>query len=263
MQRFFDHIYLSPHLDDVALSCAGQISQLTASGQSCLIVTAMAGEAPRTGGRFVDLLHARWQLDESAVAARRAEDIAACRLLGSSYLHGSVPDCIYRQDPVSAQLLYTSEESLFGPIAPADTLATEQIRSMLRSLPAHGRLIAPLGVGNHVDHQLVSLAARNLGTAELSYYEEFPYVRSNRESSASLANELGLTPQTIILSPEALQARVEAISCYKSQLSTFFDNLDDLRQQVGASVEAVGGERIWREDQPDRSLRQEVQLPRP
>ena len=40
-----DHLYLSPHFDDAALSCGGQIATWTAAGQSVL-VDRTTGEDP-------------------------------------------------------------------------------------------------------------------------------------------------------------------------------------------------------------------------
>ena len=41
-----DHLYLSPHFDDAALSCGGQIATFTAAGQSVLVVTITGGDPP-------------------------------------------------------------------------------------------------------------------------------------------------------------------------------------------------------------------------
>jgi LmbE family N-acetylglucosaminyl deacetylase len=82
-------VYLSPHLDDAALSCGGQIAQQTAAGLPVLIVTLMAGDPPaRPLSPFAQQLHTRWQLHDAptAVAARRAEDTAACRHLAAEYV---------------------------------------------------------------------------------------------------------------------------------------------------------------------------------
>ncbi|MEZ4728018.1 MAG: PIG-L family deacetylase [Caldilineaceae bacterium] len=46
MPSVYDAIYLSPHLDDVALSCGGQIFGATRTGQRVLIVTITAGDPP-------------------------------------------------------------------------------------------------------------------------------------------------------------------------------------------------------------------------
>ncbi|MFQ5421191.1 MAG: PIG-L family deacetylase, partial [Anaerolineae bacterium] len=72
MKNFYDAIYLSPHLDDAALSCGGQIFTRTSAGESVLVVTVMAGDAPPgLSSPIVEELHGRWQLPEGTVARRR------------------------------------------------------------------------------------------------------------------------------------------------------------------------------------------------
>ena len=45
--RSYDTIFLAPHLDDVVLSCGGQIFLETEAGNSVLVVTIMAGDPPQ------------------------------------------------------------------------------------------------------------------------------------------------------------------------------------------------------------------------
>ena len=52
------------------------------------------------------------------------------------------------------------------------------------------------------------------------------------------------------LSEEALAARIEAIACYESQLSTFFRDHEDLVDSVSGYVRKVVGERLWRRIAP-------------
>ena len=54
----------------------------------------------------------------------------------------------------------------------------EQVRARLQALVDDGcrRVVAPLGVGHHVDHQVAHAAARRLRGAEVLYYEDAPYV---------------------------------------------------------------------------------------
>ena len=81
-----DSIYLSPHLDDVALSCGGQIHQLThrPGGQEVLIVTLMAGvPPPGPVSAFAREQHVAWgfaadepdhqEIGRVVVEARRAD----------------------------------------------------------------------------------------------------------------------------------------------------------------------------------------------
>ena len=70
----YDALYLSPHLDDAALSCGGQIAQATRRGARVLIVTVMAGDPPvDVENAYIASLHTRWELGRDAASQRRAE----------------------------------------------------------------------------------------------------------------------------------------------------------------------------------------------
>lgn len=246
-QVAYNTIYLSPHLDDVALSCGGQISMQTAAGQSVLIVTIAAGDPPLVPlSEFARLLHDRWELVADTVARRRAEDMAACQILGADYLHWDIPDCIYRQHPVTGELLYLSRDAIFGEVHPAEFGLVDELIHRLANLPQHHRLLAPLTVGHHVDHQLTRLAAERCFGSGIWYYEDYPYVRE----AGALATVIppassDWQAHVIPLNQTAVQARVEAIAAFASQISTFFNGRQELEEQINNAVQAVGGERIW------------------
>lgn len=248
MRTHYDTIYLSPHLDDAALSCGGQIFGQTAVGKSVLIVTIMAGDplpAPLT--EFADSLHKQWQLFSDIVAARRAEDVAACQVLGADYVHWTIPDCIYRLHPETGAPLYESAHQIFGEIHPAEAGLIDRLARQMADLPGYERIVAPLTVGHHVDHQLVRLASeRGLEAGRLRYYEDYPYVRDDGALAAVIsAEQAGWQPEVIRLRQADVAARVEAIGAFNSQLSTFFNGRADLEQQILAYTTSVGGERIW------------------
>ncbi len=54
-----------------------------------------------------------------------------------------------------------------------------------------------------------------------------------------------LLPLEISVSEEALQAKIQAILAYRSQLSTFWTDQADLELQVFGYAHQVGGERMW------------------
>jgi len=244
----YDVIYLSPHLDDVALSCGGQVYDLTADGRSVLIVTIAAGDPPATPlSDFAMGLHERWKLAAAATARRRAEDVAACQALGADYLHWDLPDCIYRQHPQTGAHLYTSNGALFGMVHEAETAVTYRLAAQMAALPAHGRIVAPLTVGNHVDHQLVRRAAEQCFGDRLLYYEEYPYVR------LSGALDCVIPPQSqewqaevVSVSAAGMAARVAAIAAFESQVSSFFNGRSDLEAQIRQQIAKIGGERVWK-----------------
>ena len=283
MKPLYDHLYLSPHFDDAALSCGGQIATLTAAGQSVLVVTITGGEPPaEVPSDTVRQLHERWatsllaegQPGEAAglmVAQRRAEDRAALAVLGAEWLHLSFLDCIYRCGP-DDRVLYPGPVDMFGPPNPDDDATLAALSEAFAALPPTGHVYLPLGVGNHVDHLATRRAAERVFAAPL-YYEEYPYTARpgalaevfDRPQSSSETSEVWASrwaAATVWLSAAALATKTAAVAAYASQLSSFFTGPDDLAAQLAddgrraladarADGEtppdwAVGGERLWR-----------------
>ena len=246
MKNNYDLIYLSPHLDDAALSCGGQIAKYSGEERSVLIVTITAGDPP-TGAEshYIQELHSRWELEQDAVAARRAEDIAACQILGADWLHWAVPDCIYRFDPQTGQPLYQSDPDIFGDVQPAETYLVQSLMEEMRNLPPAEAVIAPLTVGHHVDHLLTRTAAEAVWGNRLSYYEDYPYAQKNGAVEAVIKKEVSeWFAETIAFSESDLQQKINAISAFKSQLSTFWKSREELERQVAGFAQQRGGENL-------------------
>ena len=146
MRERYKSIYLSPHLDDAALSCGGRVFMQTTASHPILIVTTMAGEpAPNLQlSAFAQELHQRWALPQDAVRARRAEDAAACHILGADYLHWAVPDCVYRTDPTTGKACYPTWESVITTRHPADDAVVDHLVAQLRQLPPADAIVVPL-----------------------------------------------------------------------------------------------------------------------
>jgi len=248
VREWYKAIYLSPHLDDAALSCGGQIFQETESRAPILIVTLMAGE-PATDlqlSEFAKSLHERWELARNAVVVRRAEDVVACQILKADHLHWSVPDCIYRTDPATGEPCYPDWESIITTMHPADEAIVAWLVQHLQQLPAADQIYAPLTVGHHVDHRLTRLAAERVFGNELIYYEDYPYAADSEEVTAVLTP----TPESwhcssIELTVTAVRTKVDSIWAYASQRSSFFSTREDLEAKIEAYTAQVGGERHW------------------
>ncbi len=253
-------VYLSPHLDDIALSCGGQIYQQARAGLPVVVITLCAGSPPSENmSPFVESLHARWGVTAAqAVATRRAEDRAAISELGAAALHLDVPDCIYRVSPATGEAHYASEESLWGALHPEEAELAERcadmLRAELRSMRLPGaRWYAPLGLGHHVDHQLARRAAE-LAFPVWAYYEDYPY--ADREANLSPHSKvsgdetLGLSPEVVPLAAADLQAKCRAVAAYASQLSTFWKSSAAMEASLVQYAARVGGgawaERFWR-----------------
>lgn len=250
MQPFYDAIYLSPHLDDVALSCGGQIFQETRAGKQILIVTITAGDPPQADvSSYAQSLHDRWALLTDAVAARRAEDRAANKILGADTLHWSLPDCIYRYHPATGAALYRSDPDIFGEIHPAELPLVAALSEQMAALPDHDQLFIPLTIGHHVDHQLTRTAAElSFKLASLCYYEDYPYAQKlDALAQVIPADRTGWQAMVIDLDEAAIAAKIAAIAAFESQFSTFFKDRSDLEQQIRTFTSFTGGERVWRQ----------------
>jgi len=248
MDTYYDAIYFSPHLDDVALSCGGAIYQRTAEGQRVLIVSITAGDPPNnTLSGYAQSLHERWKLVADAVAARRVEDITACKILGADWLHWALPDCIYRYHPETGVPFYISDPDIFGAVHEAEISLIDMLQTEMMALPAHGAVIAPLTLGNHVDHTLTRLAAEAaFGVKKIWYYEDYPYAQQpDALDKIITVDQQGWDAKIVVLSEDALAAKIAAINAFQSQVSTFFTDYADLVGQVTAFTKKVGGERLW------------------
>ena len=249
----YDCIFLSPHLDDVVLSCGGTIWQQVKAHRRVLVVTIFAG-TPGPGAplsSFAQQLHAQWGLPANAAAERQREDLAAASLLGAQVQHWPYTDCIYRQAP-TGRFLYANLDALWGETDPVEHALVTELAERLAVLTREqsSTLYAPLGIGHHVDHQITRRAAETWGQP-LAYYEDFPYADNPQAVQAILDQERGQA-DLISLSEEALKAKIAAIACYRSQISTFWKDETEMAASVRAFAQRTGSgtlaERYWKLD---------------
>jgi LmbE family N-acetylglucosaminyl deacetylase len=231
-------IFLSPHFDDVALSCGGIVAMAAAAGQEACIVTVCGALPPRAAtSALTDKVHrSRGFADGVAyVSARREEDRAAAAVLGAKVEWGASLDAIYRRPDD-----YRLSSALLGPPDPADPLLAETtalIADLRRRFPG-ATLFAPLGIGGHIDHRLIAAAARAAGGG-ICFYEEFP-------------QRVRLDPQAIPGRPELtdigpyVNQRIDAVLCYRSQIRPLFGGDGAARAAIIDHVASTGGERVWR-----------------
>ena len=239
-----DWIFLSPHPDDAALSCGGLIWELAQSGSRVEIWTLCAGEIPQGAlTPFAESLHARWGTDFTAAAERRREDEAACRELGAGWRHFDLPDCIYRRLP-SGEPLITGEDDLWREINPGEQPLVDQIAGWWRdAISGAAQIAAPLALGGHVDHRLARAAAESLGRS-LYYYADYPYVvRTNFNPESELGAGWRGTARPV--SPAGLDAWQCAVVKYRSQISTFWGSLDEMRAAMAAYAASPFGTTLW------------------
>ena len=256
------HLFLSPHYDDIPLSAGATVRLLSNHGHApeSLVVFGSEPDPALPLTPFARQLHAVWGLTaEAVIASRRAEEHTASAILGAQ--SGVLPfrDAIYRGE------LYLSDDDLFDVPSETEALLPGEIVASLRLAPSPepaARIYAPLGIGRHVDHQLVFRAGTELASRgwDVWFYEDIPYALKPGAPESRLDEITTSTPlEQVARVPAATawEAKLDAILSYPSQLETVFRNYvgvgttreeisDALRTYARGDGEGEPVERFWR-----------------
>lgn len=258
-------LVISPHLDDGVLSVGGIMQRAATNGADVIVATAftadLAGAEPT---QLATELHALWNLGPQPYEARRAEDVASVASLGARLLHGGLLDALYRTGP-DGTALYPTRQSVFGPPAEGDTIHEPLSRLISGWIDALSPdlVLAPLGVGQHVDHLVTTQAVRRLAQLRplnLALYEDMPYATGLFPVTApdNVAAALGRT-QWQVTGPQVLAAdlpaKQAAIAAYASQIVDIFPNGVDVGSVLDTYMrshtpDGSFSERLWLTDTP-------------
>lgn len=255
----YRQIYLQPHFDDAALSCGGSIALQAATGNRVLVITVFGGVPP---SGFSPSAFARQTQEKmglgldaaEAVRLRREEDAAAAEILHADTLWLDYLDAVYRGTPAQ----YAAEDALFGEVQTNDLTLDEELAALLLTIHERAPLAviyAPLGVGHHVDHQLVCSAADRLAQRRLNvkFYEDFPYV-AQPGALEGRQRELGIPMEPELVEVSGLlRAKEEAVAQYTSQVPQLFGSQERMRQALRdysstlrRTYPGIAIERFWR-----------------
>ncbi len=253
------HIFLSPHLDDAVLSCGGHIYQLAQAGAAVTVFTIMAGALPPDliPHPFIEEHILRWMLGPDPVPGRQAEDRRAVAALGATVRFGPFADALFRTDG-SGTALYTDLARLFGPVHGDDPVQAHS-NVITDALDPTATIYAPLGAGGHVDHRWVRDVVLRWRQSQpgvaVFFYEEYPYSADSVAVLDAARAAIGqpLAPVVYAVDDTALLAKIDAIACYVSQISTFWENTAAMARAVRAYAAQIGqateygryAERFW------------------
>ena len=255
------HRFVSPHYDDIALSCGGTVALLANRGLAPEI-SVVFGDEPDPAvplSPFAAAMHAGWGLSAGeVVAARRREEAVAAAAVGASSASLPFLDAIYRGRH------YDGEDRLFGDPAPAEANLPDLIASalVLDTPPDRRvRVYAPLAVGSHVDHRHAFRVGANLARAgwDVWFYEDLPYALRD----GALETRLAALPAADSVAPAATvdvattwDVKLAAIVAYPSQLATVFryvgagsavEEIDAVMRAYASRIgDGVLAERFWR-----------------
>ncbi len=199
------------------------------------------------------------------MARRRLEDETYAAFAEASIVFLDLPDAVFRG--------YENDEELLNAPRDDDAAPFDILRREIARLEPQ-KLYLPLGVGNHVDHQLCrEVGVRLLAEGRrwvmpgpdyagiVTFYEDFPYAWWNdfvqledlpRTAFADLPPTIGLVPEYADIG-EHLERKITGIDIYASQIDRLFNGTQEMARQVRAHARriallgAAGGaaERYW------------------
>ncbi len=250
-----DALFVSPHFDDVAFSCGGLVCRHLDRGERATVVTVFGG-APGEGVVPFDpslVAAVPAASPDPAVALRQLwslrveEDRAAMRVLGSAWSHEGFPEAAFRPEVTGWREIWRAPSLASRPWVDAI------VARLAASISAETIVYAPLAVGSHIDHAMCFLAASALRRrgVRILYYEDVPYATRAGALDRRIADlEDDLVASTIDVTPH-LTRRIEAASCYRSQVVGAFGGADRVASTLTAfaSARAVApatfAERVW------------------
>lgn len=259
---------ISPHYDDAALSLALSIGLWLDAGVCVRVVNCFTQSDHAPHARIAPIPQAL----AGRIVARLRRSLSAHSAQGSAgvatFTRGRrieiVSDLRRREDSVfrncyspplgaldlgcvdaPAREDATGRPILGGRLSPADIEIVASLSEIFRRLTAEDSVIAPLGLGGHVDHRIARQAAIDaVGPSRLAFYEELPYAAGigSEVVAAEVRDVQALTglKEPLVKIVPAINSTVDKeplISVYRSQFSR--------REFRGIAKLGGGAERIW------------------
>ena len=253
-------LFLSPHLDDAVLSCGGLIAKLSTAAK-VTIATAFCS-APWFGpySNLAGWLHGIAGVKNARCLARirRYEDAAACRRVGAGYVHWYYRDAVYRVSS-PGHFLYPSIIQT-DPVPQDASMISRLAKQIDRLADGHDFLVAPLGIGRHVDHLVVRQAAERCERM-LLYYPDIPYLWFDPAGVSEYVNGLSIIKYHV--EQAFVDCWVAAVLDYRSQWNMLNDAakpLDQRLREYAASQltlfanDGLQVDRIWQSDALKKQL---------
>lgn len=151
-------LIISPHFDDAALSCPGLVQRAVQRGHEVVVLT-LFSESDQTQRSYFD--------------GRKSEENLALRTLGARGALGGFLDAPYR-----AAWNAEGTGPVLASLEPHRALQKELSAKLVEQLHDLSPIavVAPLGIGWHVDHVLAHEVAKSVVSAsDCWFYEDKPY----------------------------------------------------------------------------------------
>lgn len=227
-------VVLSPHLDDAALSCGSLLTRAAASIPVTVMTlfTTSEGRPTLSARAFLHQCNARQA--PALYDQRRAEDRLALRSIGVTGIHFGLPDALFRRRasvyPRIARTLLPELDCVYptfrrhisrGRVSPHDEkLRAELEHRILLATTKHDLVLAPLGLGRHVDHVLTHELGKALSRKRtVGWYADQPYAL--RAGAAGSAESAPVGTERVEYEVDQI-AKARLIAWYGTQVSPLF-----------------------------------------
>lgn len=206
-------VVLSPHFDDAIGSAGGVIRRMVADGRDVSVMTFMT--------RRPSIINFRSYM---YVGHRIAENRAAVDVVGARVIDAPFLDAKYR-DIYKKNKREKGKAGLFSDHVTETPLVNEIKDYILDNTSDDAILVAPAGLGGHIDHLIVRAAVADIPRT-VYYYEEFYYDIKNKNAPLTADFE------TVLLSDAELESKIESMGHYKKTLRNLFrkDTMNAMRK---------------------------------
>lgn len=217
---------LSPHLDDAIFSCGATLARLADRGIRVALVTAFTRSVAAPSGFALTCQTDKGvHPDTDYMALRRAEDRAAADVLG-------VADVIHLDLPEAPHRGYESPAELFGAPREDDTIG-RPLRAHLSELGQPELVLAPRGLGGHVDHRRLVAAIPERWRPVTVLYRDTPYALRATTAALDAADR----PVPIAAQ---LDRKLDACAAYATQLGFQFGGETAMRHALREHAHSEG-----------------------
>lgn len=223
--------FISPHLDDAALSAGGLIAELSSATKVTVVsVFTSPGDDSRITLSARRHLSACGYGDSGALfRARRSEDRLASLSLGAESVHLGFVDALWRKKKANrfiaaAGKAFPSLVHLYptyrwhvvsGRMHPEDSALAEKLkRTLIGMIPDEATVFCPAGYGGHVDHLLVREACEE-AFSRLILWLDYPYLLNKARGWELPSGKSSAWSENASL-------KLRAVEGYKSQFKGLF-----------------------------------------
>lgn len=220
-------LFISPHLDDAAFSCGGTFARLADDGWRVVLCTIFTKSVINpTGFALACQLDKNLPADADYMKIRRAEDVAAGRILGAAaVLHLDFSEAPHRG--------YESAAELFAGVKAGDDVSQSVAERLgaLNETYEPELIFAPQGLGNHADHlQTIRAAQQVFPTEKTLWFRDTPY--AIRQPDAPPARQSPRAVESFCAIEPHLERKISACLAYESQIDFQFGGAERLKLQL-------------------------------